>query len=53
MFYNANRDREMDPNGIDWQDVFPEWKEIKEQGEDEMFETMQMLVKTTQAIGEK
>jgi hypothetical protein len=53
IVYNANRDTDKDPNGIDWRDVFPEWKEQpkeepEEQTEDEMFEMMQRLVKLTE-----
>lgn len=40
MFYNANRDTDKDPNGIEWQDLFPEWKEYREQTEEELAEAM-------------
>lgn len=42
LFYNANRDPDKDPQGKDWPDFFPEWKEP--QSDDEMFEAMQMWV---------
>lgn len=44
ILYNINRDSIKDPKGLDWQDVFPEWKEEGLQSEDEMFEAMQMWV---------
>lgn len=48
MFYNANRDSEKDPNGIDWTDVFAEWKEKpKEQTEEEMLAVMIAFTKST------
>ena len=47
ILYNANRDSKEDPKGVDWQDVFPEWKEPpnepEEQSEEEMFETMKLF----------
>lgn len=48
ILYNINRDHKEDPDGMEWQDLFPEWKEAKEpQSEDEMFNAMQMWVTTT------
>lgn len=44
ILYNINRDSRKDPKGLDWQDVFPEWREERIQSEDEMFEAMQMWV---------
>ena len=44
ILYNINRDSQKDPKGLDWQDVFPEWKEEEPQSEDEMFEAMQLWV---------
>jgi hypothetical protein len=53
MFFNANRDTEKMPRGIDWTDVFPEWKEpSKEQTEEEMLEVMQALMASTQSMGD-
>jgi hypothetical protein len=44
ILYNINRDSEKDPKGIDWQDVFLEWKEEpKEQTEEEMLALMQLF----------
>lgn len=43
ILYNINRDSEKDPHGMDWQDVFPEWKTEHEQTEEEMFEMMQLF----------
>lgn len=49
MLYNANRDSEKDPNGLEWRDFFPEWKpEPQEQTEEEMFQTMMLLAKSTE-----
>lgn len=48
MFYNANRDAEKDPKGLDWVDVFPEWKEAeKEQTEEEMLEIVRAFAAST------
>lgn len=47
ILYNINRDSEKDPHGIEWQDVFPEWKEEREQSEEEMFAVMQALAEAT------
>lgn len=43
ILYNKDRDSQRDPNGIDWQDVFPEWKEApKEQTDDDMLSNMKL-----------
>lgn len=43
MIYNIHRDSKKDPKGMNWLDVFPEWKDEKPaQTEEEMFETMQL-----------
>lgn len=44
ILYNLNRDTDKDPQGIQWQDVFPEWKEEKVQSDEEIFEAMQLWV---------
>ena len=43
MLFNINCDPEKHPHGIDWQDVFPEWKEEHEQTEEEMYEVMRLF----------
>lgn len=51
ILYNINRDSERDPHGLEWQDVFPEWKEPeKEQTEEEMFATMMLFTKSTEGL---
>jgi len=54
ILYNANRNVEDDPKGLDWQDVFPEWKEEREeheQTEEEMFALMKMFAaKSTEGL---
>jgi hypothetical protein len=54
LIYNQSRDTKKDPEGIDWQDVFPEWKETKdepkEQTDEEMFQVMMALTKRTQEL---
>lgn len=50
ILYNLNRDPEKDPKGIDWDDVFPEWKEARPQTEDEMFEAMLLFAKSTEGL---
>jgi hypothetical protein len=52
MFYNANRDTVADPEGMEWQDVFSEWKEVAEKGEGEMLEVMQLLARSTKGTGD-
>jgi hypothetical protein len=52
MLYNLNRDPEKDRDGIDWQDVFTEWKEkLPEQTEDELYEAMLLWAKSTEGLG--
>lgn len=49
MLYNINRDSTKDPEGLDWDDFFTEWKPPQpEQTEEEMFNTMMLLAKATQ-----
>lgn len=51
MLYNANRDSEKDPSGLDWRDFFPEWKEKStEQTEEEMFKAMLMFTKQREGL---
>lgn len=51
MLYNIHRDAKMDPHGKDWDDFFSEWKEpLKDQTEDQMFQTMMMLAKATEVL---
>lgn len=50
MFYNAHRDEEKDPKGMEWQDVFPEWKEDTEQSEEQMLQVMQLWTATTTTV---
>lgn len=51
MLYNINRDSKLDPNGLDWQDFFTEWKEVpREQTEKEMIETMSAFATSTQEL---
>ena len=51
ILFNINRDAEKMPNGIDWQDVFPEWKEERpEQTEEEMFLVMAGFAKSTEGL---
>ena len=50
MLYNINRDTEKDPRGIDWQDVYTEWKEEHEQTEEEMLQVMQMFAASTEGL---
>lgn len=51
MLYNANRDSEKDPTGLDWTDFYPEWKPPKgEQTEEEMFEMMQLFAKSREGL---
>lgn len=48
ILYNLNRDAKEDPRGIDWQDVFPEWKEVpEEQTEEEMLEIVKAFAAST------
>lgn len=52
ILFNLNRDVAKDPNGIDWTDVFPEWKESAAPMTDEqMFENMMLHAKRTEALG--
>lgn len=47
LLFNVNRDSEKSPQGINWMDVFPEWKEPEpEQTEEEMLKTMMMVFAT-------
>lgn len=50
LLYNVNRDTKKDPRGIDWLDVFPEWKEEARQTEERMLETMEMWVAATSKL---
>lgn len=51
ILYNLNRDPKEDPKGIDWTDVFAEWKEEPpEQTEDEMLETMFAFAASTEGL---
>lgn len=51
MLYNINRDSTTDPQGLDWDDFFTEWKEpIESQTEDEMFQMMMLLTKRTEGL---
>lgn len=51
ILYNINRDSKTDPKGLDWQDVFPEWKEVaREQTEEEMLEMMLEFTKQTEGL---
>ena len=51
ILYNINRDSQTDPKGLDWTDVFPEWKEEpEEQTEDEMFQTMMAFTKQREGL---
>ena len=44
LLFNTNRDTEKMPEGLTWQDVFPEWKEEQEEQTDEqMLATMMLL----------
>lgn len=48
ILYNANRNVEKDPAGIEWQDVFTEWKEPeREQSEEEMLANMRLWAEAT------
>lgn len=48
MIFNANCDRKEYPNGITWLEIFPGWKELKVQTDDEMFENMMLWTKIEQ-----
>lgn len=50
ILYNINRDSEKDPRGMDWQDVFAEWKEERFEDEDEMFAAMKLFAQSTEGL---
>lgn len=51
MLYNINRDSKLDPNGLDWQDFFTEWKEApEEQTEEQMLEAMMLFAKQREGL---
>jgi hypothetical protein len=50
MLYNVNRDPDKDPKGLDWFDFFPEWREAREQTEEELFEMMMLFTKQREGL---
>lgn len=51
MIYNANRNQEEDPQGVEWWDFFPVWKpEREKQTEDEMFAMMLQFTKQREGL---
>lgn len=53
ILFNINRDSKAMPDGIEWQDVFPEWKEKpKHQTEEQMLATLKLWAIATNRMGE-
>lgn len=54
LLYNVNRDSEKMPDGIEWTDIFPEWKEEQTEGEgqteEEMLNVMFALKASTEGL---
>lgn len=48
MIFNAHCDRREYPNGITWLAIFPGWKELEVQTDDEIFENMMAWTKIEQ-----